>query len=414
MSNLRSYKSLYDGSQRIWQQFVATKDSNAIIKTAYEVIGRPIIINAQIVHFKSIGVRSNHIIDKLYTFGDDIARANAGKAAICPSDKISWLDPQLSYGYADAGVFRNGTYLGRVIILGGHSPLTGDDLEYAEILAQIMATIFADDIYPKINGINPQLPLFHSLMSGETLDSARVDKQLEALKISPERGMNIIVIEQRSHSILSAETNLEAIRKMLNCKLYALYRGNIVIINNRAPNQKLAIGKTVQKYLSDFGLRCGVSREFFQLSNVPRFYLQAIFALHVGSFFGVSSTVIDYENYSTEHSICQMCKNADPFYALDPRLIKLKEFDEAGPNCLMETLDVHVQNMKSPTAGANVLKIHRNTYFYRLNKISEITGWDLNDGYCIAKVAFYLKAIKLLDQAGSSGYQKLAELAELT
>ena len=406
------FKNLYIGSQRLWTQLVAGNDINEIIQLAYDIIKRPIIINTDAVHFKSIGVRSNTVIDRLFSIKSEETVANVRSAAILSMEELGFTDPQIQTGVVHAGIFAYGDYMGRVLILGEDTPLGEMEIEYAITLAKITATVFAMDIFPQINSLVPHLPLFHSLLSGEKLDPLRVKHQLETLKIYPEKGMNFVVIDQRSRPLLSAQNNLELFRELFRSKVYALYRGNIVLLNSRSQGKGLGISEATKAQLATLGARCGVSREFYDLDKVPSYYEQALFALRVGNFFSLPDPVFEYETYSTEHIICQMSKFCDPSHLLDPRFVKLKEYDETSSNYLIETLKIHVKNVKSPTAGAAELNIHRNTYFYRLNKISEFTGWDLNDGNCIAKIAFYIKICELMDQEERNNTMSLASLID--
>lgn len=58
---------------------------------------------------------------------------------------------------------------------------------------------------------------------------------------------------------------------------------------------------------------------------------------------------------------------------------RLVEYDQRNASELLKTLEAYFRCHGSPTAAAAVLHVHRNTLLYRLSRIREITGLDLDD-----------------------------------
>ena len=51
--------------------------------------------------------------------------------------------------------------------------------------------------------------------------------------------------------------------------------------------------------------------------------------------------------------------------------------------CIRDSLKTTVMSVRSPTSSASTasaLSVHRNTYFYRVNKVRELFFIDLKDG----------------------------------
>ena len=58
---------------------------------------------------------------------------------------------------------------------------------------------------------------------------------------------------------------------------------------------------------------------------------------------------------------------------------KLVEYDENNGADLVNTLAAYFASRNSPTEAAERMHLHRNTFLYRLHRIREITGLDLDD-----------------------------------
>lgn len=92
-----------------------------------------------------------------------------------------------------------------------------------------------------------------------------------------------------------------------------------------------------------------------------------------------------------------MAANAPSFdkvdMMLDKRVVAMGQYDEAHGTQYLETAVMSVRYPGSPAEVAQVLSIHRNTYFYRVNKIRELFYLDLKDGNDRLAVGFSARII---------------------
>lgn len=65
---------------------------------------------------------------------------------------------------------------------------------------------------------------------------------------------------------------------------------------------------------------------------------------------------------------------------LDKRVVAMRQYDEEHGTQYFDTAVMSVHFPGSPAEVAHVLNVHRNTYFYRVNKIRELFYLDLKDG----------------------------------
>jgi purine catabolism regulator len=63
----------------------------------------------------------------------------------------------------------------------------------------------------------------------------------------------------------------------------------------------------------------------------------------------------------------------------------LAAYDEKKSGELLQTLQAYFAAQNSPTEAARLLHLHRNTMLYRLSRIQQLTGLDLQDAdTCLA------------------------------
>ena len=80
-------------------------------------------------------------------------------------------------------------------------------------------------------------------------------------------------------------------------------------------------------------------------------------------------------------------------------ILPIIEYDKLHNGKLFYTLTAYISYCSSPSAICSALYIHKNTLYYRLNKISEILGKNLTDNETIFNISLGLK-IQALIQAG--------------
>jgi len=93
---------------------------------------------------------------------------------------------------------------------------------------------------------------------------------------------------------------------------------------------------------------------------------------------------------------------AHPDYRDDLRALRdstignLINYEERQRADLLQTLEAFFQCHGNHTQTAELLSVHRNTLFYRMNRIAEITGLDLNQPDVRLAVHLALKIHRLL------------------
>ena len=163
------------------------------------------------------------------------------------------------------------------------------------------------------------------------------------------------------------------------CRMY--HRGNRIymLINLEIGNLTPAdIRMKLAEQIRESLLKASLSDTFHELSDFPMYMQQAVVCL-------------DYivENQKTEW-FCEYRQVAASVWLrkgsgilpedvlIAPGLRELQHFDSENGSALYETLKAYIVNERSPVATSKALHIHRSTLPHRLEKIQELTGYNLN------------------------------------
>ena len=153
-------------------------------------------------------------------------------------------------------------------------------------------------------------------------------------------------------------------------------------------------------FLIDHKLKAGVSAEFSgrDLRNSKLYYKQAQIALNLGSR-SIPLAHLYYFNKLAKRMLLESCTRELPASMVcAPELLKLRDYDLLHKSELFRTLSVFLQNHLSHTMTALELSIHRSTLMYRLGRIRDLSGLNIESS---ENQWYLLLSFKLLDAAGT-------------
>lgn len=136
----------------------------------------------------------------------------------------------------------------------------------------------------------------------------------------------------------------------------------------------------------------GVGEEH-SLRNAWNSYWQARQAVRIADFEGNGRAIIEWGSAGVFRALVQLPDDELKPTILDPRLTKLLESELAA--VLVSTLEAFLDAAGNVQQAAKSLRVHRATLYYRLGKIEELSGANLNNGS--DRLAFHvgLKIAKL-------------------
>ena len=124
------------------------------------------------------------------------------------------------------------------------------------------------------------------------------------------------------------------------------------------------------------GLRCGVSAPTRDISTLPLRLRQARFALEQAP---ETEGVYCCEDYALSYLLYVLRSDQSAAFLLHPAVEKLAEYDGENQTELLPTLNEFLKQDRNLQKTLESLSIHRSTLKYRLQRIADLTGADLED-----------------------------------
>lgn len=270
-----------------------------------------------------------------------------------------------------ANIYADDEFLGSIVIPAICKPLMPHHCQLALFFCQMAAQAATDRNIQSILKSTPSI--LYLLLEGDEPDESNLRLLLGKEWTAPW----YLLIIRNVHSALSdlhKRTIVTRLRKLDICTTSLLYGSEILVVVDKEHLTKLLQELQIILNLNHFSI--GVSLPFSEWKEMPRKRGQALYALEQNS--GCCG-VFFCKDYAFQHllfTLNQQCQNS---LILHPAPEILSEYDRSNHTEFFQTLYAFLQNDRSLVAASAALHIHRNTLLYRIKKIQELIGSELDD-----------------------------------
>ena len=140
----------------------------------------------------------------------------------------------------------------------------------------------------------------------------------------------------------------------------------------------------------------GVSTEIFSYHDFIMAYKKARTAITIGKKRG-KREICFIEDLRLEEAFFEMAKMDTFREFVDETLLELKMHDEKYGTPFLETLKTLAEHHGARKETAETLFLHRNTLAYRIRRIEQLTGADLNDPDVLFQVNLVMKILAYME-----------------
>ncbi len=170
-----------------------------------------------------------------------------------------------------------------------------------------------------------------------------------------------------------------AIQTVLPNSVYVLFDNYIVLLSSENRISDLESNDALNDFLKHSLLKLGVSGVFEDENNIKDYYESAKLALRMGMRNDPSKTIFCYEDYIIPDIIDMVAQHRNLHLLCFKPVIDLLKYEistEDKDHSLINTLFSYLNNSMSVQKTCEELFIHRNTLYYRLQKIKDIMQCD--------------------------------------
>ncbi len=419
--------SLLERIEKVHEQFMAVMlEGNGIEEVAqviHDNVKNPVVLNLNFSNqmYEKLGNVDIELRNKLLKDVKEFYNLNDRRS------KLKRLD--------EDKVIINGKFINRMIMpivlkddVYGHiftwstsTPLGGFDLSIIESAATTIALAVLQELTVKEVEIRYRSEFFEDLISA---DFKRKKKALERAHFFNLNPNDYYVIEVMSFKfkleyenddeflfeymqdyVNSIVTIIEDIMDYLNVKGIVATKLNGVqvlmgfedknVINDRLKDFNDRVLNVLEDKFNNMNIKIGMGRVYKGLNNVNRSFSDAVKAIRIGKAI-IDEKIVAFDELGIFKILCQdfLMEELEDFY--NTTLKPLVDYDNKKSTELVKTLEAYFEYNGNLTRMSESLYTHYNTILYRINRINQITGMDLDDPNDRLNLEIALKIRELL------------------
>ena len=283
--------------------------------------------------------------------------------------------PGADQRYLAARIRRKDVLLGHALVLERNQPFTDDDLallpDVCRTFGYELAGAADADQLSERHG-----KLFEDLLSGSLADRDEVEARVQRAHLRVPQRMCVLIAHPVSDAgqISSRYLRTQLVRAFPGS--LGMVRGDDVLVVIGADDAGSTLDGLFGKSVYAEGLCVGASYPFCGLHLLRRAADQARAAVRLSD---GRPGVVPYEWVVARHMMERASLTIDGSTFIHPAIGLLEEADERERSSHLADLEAYLSCGRNATATARALHVHKNTMYYRLQRIEQIAGVDLSD-----------------------------------
>ncbi len=312
-----------------------------------------------------------------------------------------------------------GKYMGNVILLGCKQPFLPKDRELLALASDIIAEEMKKNSFYR-NAYNVVYDdLVYDLLENNLRSRKVLEERMKSGNIRFGKRLSVFVLDISKYNSSGKNSGY------LKDKFSALFSyNNLVYYNDMVvsiqDNEKLDMNSEFIQKARDLlipnRIYLGISKEFSDIAECRKYYFQAVKAIEIGKIVCPENPLIFYSDIQLYDLLSSSHTPMDYKDFCHPVLITLREYDKKNHSDLYNTLFVYLKNNQSIQKTSEELFIHRNTMWYRMQKILDLVHVDFSNIenvltlYMSYKITGYLDKIKARKVGkGSKDFQAIIQ-----
>lgn len=276
-----------------------------------------------------------------------------------------------------------GECVARLLIEEIKHPIRSKDFGLIMIFAHYVERGFRNQSYDYFDRILGYEETIRGLISHRYLERKVITSTLEQLQWGEFDTYCCIVLNSYAHdkhedALLALAFSLS---EELHTNCFVIYDKKLIIVINlsKIEMSKAALLKDIQPILRDNLMTGGISNQFTDFKKLYYYYIQACDAISFGRKHQPDVWFHHYDTYHLDYML-QRCVGKQLTETFIPAgLFDLIDYDKKNGSDLTKLLRIYLENNCNVTEAARKTFVGRSTCIYRLQRIDEITGFNLQD-----------------------------------
>lgn len=386
----------------------SSNSAQEITDLAYELLGNPVFIadtaRTVLAYTKCVNIDSPYWLDAIENakFATNMAQRNADYVAVhIDSSKskkpILVTDDRMPFPRIVKTLVVSGRVVGSIVLTAYHTPFSDEDLDLIELLSYFVLLLLERGRFLISSNENGVENFLIQLLDGANYDAKAISDRLDMLGYTVKPIYYVLALSpQNSEGTMRNDLPhvLEDLRQLPFLRFF-LYDSYIICLYGS--DREIALwdheAHRVHELMQKWKLTAGVSHRFKSFSHLRKHFKQAVDTLETGLKLKRNDLFFVYDNFSIFHMFQQLPGQSAGQYC-HQKVRELAAYDMEHNTNFCQTLQVYLKTAKNQQKTSEILKAHRNTIHYRINRCMELLQTDLEDG---DEIFTYILSLRILE-----------------
>jgi hypothetical protein len=277
----------------------------------------------------------------------------------------------------------NGEFIARLIIDELIRPFTDRDCALIKVLADAIQIGLHQKDLNNLNQPRELQTVLKRLLDHKLVPTEKIESVLRENKWVISDRYFCICIEQlhpgKSEDPMTALAYHLSRINIHNCHI--IYQDNLIFLFNLSKSSatQIEILDLFCIQLESNHINAGISSVFSNFKNFYYYYLQAYNAVSIGKHQDHTACLFNFEDYILPFVISKCNDKTIPELFCPAGLLRLLEYDAIKGTDYADLLRIHLENNMHIAVTTRQTFLHRSTFIYRIEKITDILKMDLNN-----------------------------------
>ena len=293
--------------------------------------------------------------------------------------------------------------VGYICVRGTVREFTEDDLEFIDVFSKMLSIeMQKDSAYRHPTGLRYEYFLTE-LLEGHFDRAEYIAGHLIQLGRTqmPYYTVLLLTFTDPSRKPRQYKGYFEQLLSLLPNCMVVLFHGDLTVLlpgDRREPFRE-TVRNRFAAFLQLNHMQAYVSYPYTDIAKSSIYWRQVkeLSLLHEKTGLPKDRYFICYEQYYLEHGFSQYKDTGLLGASVHPVITQMTEYDRTANTEYARTLRVYLAKNRNALAAAGELHIHKSTFFYRLGKMADLFGIDINDGLALFR---YEYSFRVLDYLG--------------
>lgn len=292
--------------------------------------------------------------------------------------------------FISKAIRRNGVHYGNFYSIELYHSFDECDLELADYLGTILSTAVRGNLNYLETSSLYNAHFLEGIIEGSLTDKQIMVDQLRVFNWKLEGNYLLALFDTHEDNDAIRHHMMALLSSALSAQCLS-YRGNVLVILSNDEEQGEQDTQYLKQIAKDFNRSVALSEPFLDFSLIKKFYNQVRYSLDSLRHKGLRGKLASYDETFLEH----LKDYTDEDFPLYTPTVLLQRHDETHHTEYCHTLLIWLIHDRNSVRAADALYIHRNSLAYRLERINEIIGVDLDDFTQRLRLLLSLQALRV-------------------